>query len=228
MAMNNLHDLFVNRIEELQDAELQLVDALPTMIQAASSEKLQLGLVAHLEQTKAQANRLAAILDMVTPGTHGLSTMPNARVGTGSEDVAYSPSGEMAPAKAMTRPNDKVCEGMAGLIAEGQKLLRQTAPAALMDAGIIGAGQRIELYEIAAYSEARALANLLGYIDVERLLVQSLEEERLASFTLNEAAVNAVYVMVRSEGLDGGPGGDALEMHKNVRAKADELSVRTP
>jgi ferritin-like metal-binding protein YciE len=47
-----------------------------------------------------------------------------------------------------------------------------------MDAGIIGAAQRVEHYEIAAYGTAREFAQLLGEDEHVSLLEQTLEEEK--------------------------------------------------
>ena len=60
------------------------------------------------------------------------------------------------PAKA------KPCAGMKGLIEEGEEVLGEDASEALMDAAIIGAAQRVEHYEMAAYGTARTFAERLG------------------------------------------------------------------
>ena len=46
-----------------------------------------------------------------------------------------------------------------------------------LDAGLIGAAQKVEHYEIAGYGTARAHAELLGYTKAARLLQQTLDEE---------------------------------------------------
>jgi hypothetical protein len=43
------------------------------------------------------------------------------------------------------------CEGMEGLIREGEETLLRGAPSAAQDAALIAAAQRVEHYEIAAY-----------------------------------------------------------------------------
>jgi ferritin-like metal-binding protein YciE len=47
-----------------------------------------------------------------------------------------------------------------------------------MDAGLIGAAQRVEHYEIAAYGTVRAFAELLGESEQASLLGETLEEEK--------------------------------------------------
>jgi ferritin-like metal-binding protein YciE len=61
MKNASLHELFVMEIQDLHDAELQLIDALPKMAKAASSEELAEGFRDHLEQTVGHAKRLEEI-----------------------------------------------------------------------------------------------------------------------------------------------------------------------
>ena len=56
------------------------------------------------------------------------------------------------------------------------------------DAGLIGAGPRVEHYEMAAYGTCVELARVLGEEPVADLLCQSLEEERAADTKLAEIA----------------------------------------
>src|SRR5437868_4745380 len=54
------------------------------------------------------------------------------------------------------------CKAMEGLVEEGADLISEDAEDSVRDAGLIGAAQRVEHYEIAGYGTARALASLLG------------------------------------------------------------------
>ncbi len=49
---------------------------------------------------------------------------------------------------------------------------------AVMDAALIGAAQRVEHYEIAAYGTVQAFAKTLGESEQASLLGQTLEEEK--------------------------------------------------
>src|ERR687889_763442 len=71
----------------------------------------------------------------------------------------------------------KKCEGMAGLIEEGKKLMEEDAEPPVMDAALIAAAQKIEHYEIASYGCVCTYAEMLGYEQVHDLLGQNLEEE---------------------------------------------------
>lgn len=85
-------------------------------------------------------------------------------------------------------PKGKTCEGMKGLLKEGEERVKDGGEAEVLDAGIISAAQRVEHYEIAAYGSARTYAELLGDQDAVRLLSQTLEEEKAADSKLNQVA----------------------------------------
>jgi ferritin-like metal-binding protein YciE len=53
-------------------------------------------------------------------------------------------------------PKGKKCAGMEGLIKEGAEVLEENYEGNILDAALIGAAQRVEHYEIAAYGTARA------------------------------------------------------------------------
>jgi ferritin-like metal-binding protein YciE len=87
----------------------------------------------------------------------------------------------------------KKCKGMEGLIEEGKELMSELEGEAL-DAGLIGAAQKVEHYEIAAYGTARAHAEMLGYNKAARLLQQTLNEEANTDKKLTQLAENIVNV----------------------------------
>jgi ferritin-like metal-binding protein YciE len=75
-------------------------------------------------------------------------------------------------------PKGKTCKGMQGLIEEGSEVIEEDFEGSLMDAALIGAAQRVEHYEIAAYGTVCAFAKELGESDQESLLNETLEEEK--------------------------------------------------
>jgi ferritin-like metal-binding protein YciE len=93
----------------------------------------------------------------------------------------------------------KKCKGMEGLIEEGKEIMEEDLDENAIDAGLIGAAQKVEHYEIAAYGTARTHAEMLGYPKVARLLQQTLDEEgatdkkltQLAESIINPQAVEA-------------------------------------
>jgi ferritin-like metal-binding protein YciE len=74
-------------------------------------------------------------------------------------------------------PTGKTCKAMKGLIEEGAEAIETKAPDAICDANLIGAAQRVEHYEIAAYGTARAFAETLNQGAVASLLQETLKEE---------------------------------------------------
>lgn len=102
------------------------------------------------------------------------------------EGLEFSPSGEH-------------CDGAEGLVKEAEGLMKQDIDPAVLDAGLIGAAQRVEHYEMAGYGTARAFAEKLGEREAADLLQLTLDEEaqtdekltRLAERSLNFQAMMA-------------------------------------
>lgn len=86
--------------------------------------------------------------------------------------------------------NSKKCKGMAGILEEGEELLKESAQDGVLDAALIGAAQKVEHYEIAAYGTLVAFAKQLGEDRAVELLEQSLEEEKTADDTLTDISMN--------------------------------------
>lgn len=153
MKIKTMQELFEHDLEDLLDAEKQLVEALPQMAQAASSDALKTAFKDHLKETKTHVTRL---------------------------EKAFKALGK--------EPKEVSCKGMKGLIKEGEDVIKNATDAAVMDAGLIGAAQRVEHYEIAAYGTARAHAKALGHNDVADILQTTLDEEGHANKLLTQLA----------------------------------------
>src|SRR2546428_10167708 len=76
---------------------------------------------------------------------------------------------------------------MEGLIEEGSEIMEEDFEGALLDA-LIGAAQRVEHYEIAAYGTVRAFAEELGESEHASLRAETLEEEKETDEKLTELA----------------------------------------
>jgi ferritin-like metal-binding protein YciE len=85
-------------------------------------------------------------------------------------------------------PKGKKCAGMQGLVAEGGEVMKEDFEGAVMDAALIGAAQRVEHYEIAAYGTVLEFAELLGESEHASLLKQTLKEEKATDEKLTELA----------------------------------------
>jgi ferritin-like metal-binding protein YciE len=89
-------------------------------------------------------------------------------------------------------PKGKVCKGMKGLIEEGSEMLKAKGNDQAIDAGLIGAAQRVEHYEIAVYGTLRTFAVTLGRNGDAKLLQQTLDEEGETNKRLTELAEECV------------------------------------
>jgi ferritin-like metal-binding protein YciE len=90
------------------------------------------------------------------------------------------------------KPSGETCEAMKGLIVEGEEMIKASGEATVRDAGLIGAAQRVEHYEMAGYGTARSLAEHLGENAAAQILQQTLEEEGEADQKLTEIAESEV------------------------------------
>jgi ferritin-like metal-binding protein YciE len=86
----------------------------------------------------------------------------------------------------------KRCDGMAGIIEEGNSILGEDFENATMDACLIAAAQRAEHYEMAAYGALVAWANGMGHTEAADLLQETLDEEKAADQKLNSIAEGGV------------------------------------
>jgi ferritin-like metal-binding protein YciE len=72
-GMNSLDALFEDELRDVYDAERQILKALPKMIKAAENDDLRSALESHLEETRAQVDRLEqafTALDLKARGKH--------------------------------------------------------------------------------------------------------------------------------------------------------------
>ena len=75
---------------------------------------------------------------------------------------------------------------MAGLIKEGGEAAEEDYEGDVKDSALIGAAQRVEHYEIAAYGTVRAMAEKLGEDKAVKLLSQTLQEEKDTDVKLSD------------------------------------------
>ena len=100
------------------------------------------------------------------------------------------------------RLTGKRCKGMTGLIDEGKELIAEDMDQDALDAGLIGAAQKVEHYEIASYGSARTFAEMMGDTRSAEILQEILDEEMATDQRLTELAeriVNPEAVQAREE-----------------------------
>ena len=92
------------------------------------------------------------------------------------------------------KPSGETCEAMKGLVKEGESFVKAKGNKDVRDAGLIGAAQRVEHYEMAGYGTARSLARRLGEDQVAQVLQKTLSEEGEANEKLTLIAERQVNV----------------------------------
>jgi ferritin-like metal-binding protein YciE len=90
------------------------------------------------------------------------------------------------PAKA------KKCDGLRGILDEGEKTISDGEQGPVLDAGLIAGAQRVEHYEMAAYGSLKTWAGELGESRAVQLLEKTLNEEKEADKKLTEIANSTV------------------------------------
>ena len=90
------------------------------------------------------------------------------------------------------KPGGKTCKAMKGLVEEGSEMMKEDGAEVVIDAGLIGAAQRVEHYEIAGYGVVRTFAGVLGEMDAQKLLQTTLDEEGAADKKLTKIAESFV------------------------------------
>jgi ferritin-like metal-binding protein YciE len=98
-------------------------------------------------------------------------------------------------------PDNGKCEGMRGIIKEGESFvkkeksfLRGDIDDDVLDAALIASAQRVEHYEISAYGTARTYARQLGFNEQADLLQQTLDEEIHTDKELTELAESSINI----------------------------------
>ena len=141
-----LHQLFVEKLQELAGVEKLLIAGIPALVAAATEAELQAAFADHLKQTERHADRIE--------DTH---------------------------ASLRLESKTEVCKPMVAMIADASKAALTKPEGTMRDLAILGAAERIEHFEVAAYSSTISLAKTLGYGDAANLLVENLQEELKAA-----------------------------------------------
>ena len=115
------------------------------------------------------------------------------------------------------RSSGKTCEGMKGLIEEGQEMVEEVEAGPVRDAALIGAAQRMEHYEIAAYGTVIALAKAMGHEEIANLLGETLAEEKNTDEKLTQ-----VSEIVNRQALEDSADKDEEEEDDEEEGEGDE------
>ncbi len=100
----------------------------------------------------------------------------------------------------------KHCDGMAGIIEEGQGVMSEKYDDDTMDACLIAAAQRVEHYEMAAYGTLVAWAKTMGHNEAVQLLQETLDEEEAADEKLSGLAEGKINKQAAGRSMNEMPG----------------------
>lgn len=90
------------------------------------------------------------------------------------------------------KPQGKTCPAILGLVEEGKEIIEEFEDSPALDAGLLGAAQAVEHYEISRYGTLKAWARELELNDAVSLLDETLEEEKDTDATLTEMAESVI------------------------------------
>lgn len=118
------------------------------------------------------------------------------------------------------KAKSKTCEGMKGIIEEGDEMMKKEAEDATMDAALIAAAQKAEHYEIASYGTCRTWAQTLGLDEAVSLLQQTLDEEEETDKRLTQLAVSGLNQM--SAGSESEDEDETEELDEDAEMSGEE------
>jgi ferritin-like metal-binding protein YciE len=165
--LSSLDDLLVHELQDIYNAEGQILKALPRMVKAASNPDLKRAFEEHRAQTENHVARLEQVFKLLGHPVKG-----------------------------------KKCEGMAGLLDEGKKVMEQDAEPEVLDAALIAAAQKVEHYEIASYGCVCTYAEMLGHDEAHELLGQNLDDEESTDQRLTALAETVINPAAEEEGAE--------------------------
>ncbi len=96
---------------------------------------------------------------------------------------------EQVHKKLGVKPKKLKCDGIRGIIADGEWVVKNIHPNEARDANLARAAQYTEHYEMAGYLAAIAWASALDEYDIVSILNETLKEEQNADKTLDDVGV---------------------------------------
>lgn len=82
----------------------------------------------------------------------------------------------------------ETCEGMEGLIAEGEEAMEADYDVRVKDLALVGAAEKVEQYEMLGYEMAEKMAKEMGHDEAAKLLQETLHEETESAESMKKSA----------------------------------------
>ena len=153
------------------------------------------------ENSQLKAFFLDELKDIYWAEKHLVKTLPKMKKAASSEELASAFDEHLEVTRTHVQRLEEVfslldekaqakkCEAMEGITKEGEEIIDDTNEgSSTRDVGLILAAQKVEHYEIATYGGLAQLALTLDLNEVERLLRQTLTEEKEADEKLSQIA----------------------------------------
>lgn len=100
------------------------------------------------------------------------------------------------------KPQGKTCDAILGILKEGEEIMTDYKGSPALDAGLVGAAQAVEHYEISRYGTLRTWAEELGHDEAVELLQATLDEEEATDQALTKLAESAVNQEAQSQAAE--------------------------
>lgn len=100
------------------------------------------------------------------------------------------------------KPQGKTCDAILGILKEGEEIMTDYKGSPALDAGLVGAAQAVEHYEISRYDTLRTWAEELGHDEAVELLQATLDEEEATDQALTKLAESAVNQEAQSQAAE--------------------------
>jgi ferritin-like metal-binding protein YciE len=155
---------------------------------------------------------LDELKDIYWAEKHLTKALPKFRKATTNEELAEAFENHLAQTEEQiarleevfemmdTPARAKKCEGMDGLVKEGQQMIEETPKGtSTRDAALIISAQKVEHYEISAYGSLVQLAKTIGRTDVADILAETLAEEKETDQLLTELAISSINIEAGNE-----------------------------
>lgn len=95
------------------------------------------------------------------------------------------------------KKESKPCEGIRGIVSEGEEMMKSFSDSPACDAALIAAAQKVEHYEIATYGTLRTYAEQLDFDGVADKLQMILNEEGETDSLLTDLAMHNINEQAR-------------------------------
>jgi ferritin-like metal-binding protein YciE len=125
------------------------------------------------------------------------------------------------------KSSGKECPALLGLVEEAEEIMSEAKDPDVLNAGLIGAAQAVEHYEIARYGTLVAWARQLGMTEAVQLLEETLEEEKVTDQKLTQLALGGINQEAEDEG-DDEPKAKSKAAPKAAKAPAKPAAKSAP